>query len=136
MRHRAAPQIKTEPQKPVAERRRMMNITPHRARHHGLPSIRVAHIALGWVVVFSGFHVYWYLGGSFASPGKLPGAPHSLIGWTFEVFVVGAFVLGFLAPLAISRGWAGGRLAKPVPSSSGWAVPSSSCAAPPESSMI
>jgi hypothetical protein len=65
-------------------------------------------------VVFIGFHLYWYRGGSFASPGKLPPAPHSLIGWTLEVVVMGAFVLGFLAPLAISRGWADGRLARPV----------------------
>ncbi len=92
----------------------MLKITPHRARHDGLPGIRAAHIALGWVVVFTGFHIYWYLGGSFASPGKMPGAPHSLIGWTFQVLIVGAFVLGFLAPLAICRGWAGGRLAKLV----------------------
>jgi hypothetical protein len=39
----------------------MMNITPHRAHHDDLPSIRAAQIALGWVVVvvFLGFHVYW-----------------------------------------------------------------------------
>jgi hypothetical protein len=91
-----------------------MNNTPYRAHRDELPSIRAAHIALGWVVVFIGFHIYWYLGGSFASPGKLPPSPHSLIRWIFEVVVMGAFVLGFLAPLAISRGWAGGHLARPV----------------------
>jgi hypothetical protein len=96
------------------EGRRMMNTTPRREHHDDLPSIRAAYIALGWVVVFIGFHLYWYRGGSFASPGKLPPAPHSLIGWTFEVLVMGAFVLGFLVPLAISRGWADGRLARPV----------------------
>lgn len=53
-------------------------------------------------------HVYWYLGGSLGSPGELPGEPHSLAGWIFQVFVVGAFVLGFLVCLAIARGWATG----------------------------
>lgn len=91
-----------------------MNNTPHRTRQADLRCIRAAQVALGWVVVFVGFHIYWYLGGSFASPGKLPGTPHSLIEWTFQVFVVGTVVLGFLVPLAISRGWAGGRLAKPL----------------------
>lgn len=91
-----------------------MNDTPYRTHRDDLRCIRAAQVALGWVVVFSGFHIYWYLGGSFASPGKLPGAPHSLIGWTFQVFIVGAFALGFLVPLAISRGWAGGRLARPA----------------------
>jgi hypothetical protein len=91
-----------------------MNNTPYRAHRADLRCTRAAHIALSWVVVFIGFHIYWYLGGSFASPGKLPPGPHSLIRWTFEVFVLGAFVLGFLAPLAISRGWADGYLARPV----------------------
>lgn len=91
-----------------------MNNTAYRTRQADLRCIRAARIALGWVAVFIGFHIYWYLGGAFASPGKLPGAPHALIGWTFQVFAAGAFVLGFLAPLAISRGWAGGRLAKPA----------------------
>lgn len=91
-----------------------MNNTPYLAHQADLRRIRAAQVALGWVMVFAGFHIYWYLGGAFASPGKLPGAPHSLIGWAFQVFVVGAFVLGFLAPLVISRGWAGGRLAKPI----------------------
>ena len=71
-------------------------------------------VALGWVVVFLSFHIFWYLGGSFGSPGKLPGWPHSLAGWTFNVLVEGAFALGFLIPLAISRGWALGRLAQPI----------------------
>jgi hypothetical protein len=91
-----------------------MNNTPYRAHRDDLPSIRAAHIAFGWVVVFIGFHIYWYLGGSFAGPGKLPPSPHSPILWAFEVVVMGAFVLGVLVPLAISRGWAGGRLARPV----------------------
>lgn len=73
-----------------------------------------AYLALGWVALFVGLHVYWYLGGAFASPGKLPGEPTSLAAWTFNVLVDGAFVLGFLVPLAIARGWARGRLAKPI----------------------
>ena len=91
-----------------------MNNTPYRAHRADLPSIRAAHIALCWVVVFIGFHIYWHFGGSFASPGKLPPSPHSPLLWAFEVVVMGAFVLGVLVPLAISRGWAGGRLAGPV----------------------
>lgn len=79
-----------------------------------LRRVRAAQVALGWVVLFTGFHVYWYFGGSFASPGELPGEPHSLAGWAFQVFVVGAFGLGFLVCLAIARGWTGGRLAKPA----------------------
>ena len=42
---------------------------------------RAAYPALGWVVLFFACHVYRYLGGSFASPGKLPGRPHSLAAW-------------------------------------------------------
>lgn len=89
-------------------------MTPHRAHHDDLPSIRAAHVALGWVVVFLGFHIYWYLGGSFGSPGRLPGWPRSLVGWTFTVLVAGAFPLGILVCLAIARGWARGRLAQPI----------------------
>ena len=70
---------------------------------------RAAYTALGWVVLFFAFHVYWYLGGSFASPGKLPGGPHTLLAWIFEVFVTGAFPLGAFVCLAIARGWARDR---------------------------
>jgi hypothetical protein len=69
-----------------------------------------AYTALGWVMLFFAFHVYWYLGGSFASPGKLPGRPHSLIAWTVGVLIDVAFPLGALVCLAIARGWARGRL--------------------------
>jgi hypothetical protein len=49
------------------------------------------------------------------SPGKLPRLTHhSLIEWVLEVFVDGAFALGILVPLAIARGWTGGRLARPA----------------------
>ena len=75
---------------------------------------RAAYTALGWVVAFFACHVYWYLGGSFASPGKLPGGPHTLLAWIFEVFVAGAFPLGAFVCLAIARGWARGRLALPA----------------------
>jgi hypothetical protein len=88
----------------------MVDAAPRRAPG----CVRAANVALGWVVVFVGFHVYWYLGGSFASPGTLPGEPRSLLGWTFNVLVYGAFALGLLVPLAISRGWVGGRLSRPV----------------------
>jgi hypothetical protein len=79
-----------------------------------LRTIRAAQVALAWVVVFVAFHVYWFLGGSFVSPGKLPGDAHVLADRSVDMVVDGAFVLGFLVPLAITRGWAGGRLAKPV----------------------
>jgi hypothetical protein len=79
-----------------------------------LPRIRAAHVALGWVLVFIGFHIYWYLGGSFGGPGKLPGWPHAFIGWAFSVLVDGAFALGLLVPWAISRGRGFGRLAQPI----------------------
>jgi hypothetical protein len=88
-----------------------MNNTAHR---DGPRCIWAAQVALGWVVVFLGFHIYWYLGGSFGSPGRLPGWPHSLSGWTFTVLVDGAFALGLLVPWVICRGRALGRLAQPV----------------------
>ncbi len=80
-------QVRASPSKPITEGRRIMNNTPYRAHRDDLRCIRAAQVALGWVVLFSGFHLYWYLGGSFASPGKLPGEPRSLVGWTFQVFV-------------------------------------------------
>ncbi|HEU5268009.1 MAG TPA: DUF3995 domain-containing protein [Jatrophihabitans sp.] len=83
---------------------------PERARQEPRPT-GTAYTALGWVVLFFALHVYWYLGGSFASPGKLPGRPHSLVGWMFNVVVTIAFPLAALVCLAIGRGWARGRLA-------------------------
>jgi hypothetical protein len=88
-----------------------MNNTSH---GDGLRCIRPVRVALGWVVVFVGFHIYWYLGGSAGSPGRLPGWPHSLIGWTVNVLVDGTFALGLLVPWAISRRRALGRLARPI----------------------
>ncbi len=85
-----------------------------------------AYTALGWVVLFFAFHVYWYLGGSFASPGELPplipgthsaaaGSAHArvqVVAWIVEVPVDSAWPLGALVCLAIARGWARGRLAR------------------------
>ncbi len=85
-----------------------------------------AYTALGWVVLFFSFHVYWYLGGSLASPGELPplmpgthsaaaGSAHArvqLVAWIVEVPVDSAWPLGALVCLAIARGWARGRLAR------------------------
>lgn len=72
---------------------------------------RLAYAALGWVVLFFAFHVYWYAGGSFASPGALPPlVPHSLGGWIFAVPVVSAFPVGAVVCLAIARGWPRGRM--------------------------
>ena len=90
------------------------------------PTISAAYTALGWVGLFFAFHVYWYVGGSFASPGELPpvseqpnrletaAGVHSLVAWTFNVIVDGAWPLGALVCLAVARGWARGRLATPV----------------------
>ncbi len=85
-----------------------------------------AYTALGWVVLFFSFHVYWYLGGSLASPGDLPalvpgthaaaaGSAHArvqLVAWIVEVPVDSAWPIGALVCLAIARGWARGRLAR------------------------
>jgi hypothetical protein len=73
------------------------------------PTARVAYWAFAWVIVFLAFHVYWYAGGSFGHPGPLPGAPHTLAGWVFQVLVVVAFPLGAGVTLAIARGWELGR---------------------------
>jgi hypothetical protein len=91
-----------------------------------------SYMALGWVVLFFAFHVPWYLGGSFASPG----APHSLVAWIFEVLVAGAFPLGAFVCLVIARGWTRGQLPLPPAPSSGSAACCCSCAAAPESSTI
>lgn len=86
--------------------------TPHHAAGEtARRTTCTAYTALGWVVLFFAFHIYWYLGGSFASPGKLPGWPHTLLGWAFEVLTAPAWPLGALVCLAIARGWARGRLA-------------------------
>ncbi|HMG62999.1 MAG TPA: DUF3995 domain-containing protein [Streptosporangiaceae bacterium] len=85
-----------------------------------------AYTALGWVVLFFAFHIYWYLGGSLASPGELPplmpgthsaaaGSAHArvqLVAWIVEVLVDSAWPIGALVCLAIARGWARGRLAR------------------------
>lgn len=73
---------------------------------------RAAYAALGWVVLFFTLHVYWYLGGSWASPGELPDPPHRLLAGIVSVTVAAAFPLGALVCLAIARGWARGRLAQ------------------------
>lgn len=73
--------------------------------------VRTAYAALAWVVAFFAFHIYWYLGGSFASPGKLPDLiPHSLVGWISSVLVDAAWPLGAWVCLAIARGWPQGRM--------------------------
>jgi hypothetical protein len=78
------------------------------------------------VVLFFAFHIYWYLGGSLASPGELPhlvpgthsaaaGSAHArvqLVAWIVEVPVDSAWPIGALVCLAIARGWARGRLAR------------------------
>jgi hypothetical protein len=82
--------------------------------NHSQHTTWVAYLGLGWVVVFFAFHLYWYLGGSFASPGDLPDAPHALIAWMFSIIVAAAFPLGALVCLAMARGWSRGRLGPAV----------------------
>jgi hypothetical protein len=82
--------------------------------NHSQHTTWVAYLGLGWVVVFFAFHLYWYLGGSFASPGDLPDVPHALIAWMFSIIVAAAFPLGALVCLAMARGWSRGRLGPAV----------------------
>jgi hypothetical protein len=82
----------------------------HRSPRTQLLPVRVAYAALGWVILFFAFHVYWFLGGSFGVGGEgYRRAPHSVAGWIFEVLVVSAFPLGAWACLAIARGWPRGK---------------------------
>lgn len=86
-------------------------------------STSAGYTALGWVVVFFAFHVYWYCGGSFASPGKLPSLSpepnrlensagmHQVVAWLINGTVEAAWPVGALVCLIIARGWARGRLA-------------------------
>jgi hypothetical protein len=76
------------------------------------------------VVLFFAFHVYWYLGGTLASPGQLPpltpgahdaaaGSAHArvqLVAMIVEVPVDSAWPVGAWVCLAIARGWTRGRL--------------------------
>lgn len=78
-------------------------------------TISAAYAALGWVVLFFALHVYWYLGGSFASPGKIPLLPHTLMAWIFAVLEGPAWPIGAFVCLAIARGWARGPLARAAP---------------------
>jgi len=82
----------------------------HRSPSKQVLPVRTAYAALAWVVVFFSFHIYWYAGGSFASPGKLPGLmPHHVVGWVLEPLGV-AWPLGAWVCLAIARGWPRGRM--------------------------
>lgn len=96
------------------------------ADRHARRITSAAYIALGWVVLFFAFHVYWYLGGSLASPGELPpltpgthsgaaGSAHArvqLIAMIVEVPVDAAWPIGAWICLAIARGWPRGRVAR------------------------
>jgi hypothetical protein len=71
-----------------------------------------AWAALAWVLAFLALHVYWYLGGRFGSPGKLPSAPRTVGAWIGSVLIDLAFPLAIWACLAIARGWARGWQAR------------------------
>jgi hypothetical protein len=78
------------------------------------------------VVLFFAFHIYWYLGGSFASPGTLPpmsprtnhlesaAGMHAFVAWTINTIVDAAWPLGALVCLVVARGWSRGRLVPAV----------------------
>lgn len=75
----------------------------------------IAWVASSWLVVFLVFHLYWYLGGSFASPGKLPDLiPRSAIGWIPTVIVDGGWAVGLLICWAVVRDWRGRRLTRGI----------------------
>lgn len=63
--------------------------------------------ALGWAVLFTAMHVYWYLGGTIGlgdAPSPLPRlVPTTLAGWVFEIVVVGMFAAGILIPIVLLR---------------------------------
>ncbi|WP_338258503.1 DUF3995 domain-containing protein [Dictyobacter halimunensis] len=66
------------------------------------------YAALGWVIVFLVFHVYWAFGGRFGlgdASAPLPAFPHSVGAWLFTIIVFGMFVLGIIVPLAIVQSW-------------------------------
>ena len=75
--------------------------------------VRVAYVALAWVVVFFAFHVYWNLGGSFGVGGEGylggGGAKLKVVGWIVEVVAVAAVPFGVWVSLAIARGWPQGK---------------------------
>jgi hypothetical protein len=82
------------------------------ARRERVSPVRAAYAALAWVVAFFAFHIYWYAGGSFGSPGKLPSLlPDHLIGWILEPLGL-AWPLGAWVCLAIARGWPRGRMGR------------------------
>jgi hypothetical protein len=98
----ATPQLTAFPAPPCGD---------HQPPSKQLSPVRIAYTAFAWVVIFFAFHIYWYAGGSFASPGKLPAViHHSLIGWIFAVLVDAAWPLGAWVCLAVARGWPRGRM--------------------------
>lgn len=62
---------------------------------------RAAYTAWAWVVVFTCFHVYWFLGGGFGLAGDLPEASPDL--WSVTVWAV--FAAGLVVPLAAAQSW-------------------------------
>lgn len=65
---------------------------------------QVAYTVWAWVVVFTTFHVYWYLGGRFGlgdAPNLLPEV--SLDPFTVAVWAM--FATGLVLPLAITQRW-------------------------------
>lgn len=88
---------------------------PERDLRSGRRGTGIAWVASSWVLVFLAFHLYWYLGGSFASPGKLPNLiPRSAIGWIPTVIVDGAWAVGLLVCWAVVRDWRGTRLTRGI----------------------
>jgi Protein of unknown function (DUF3995) len=68
--------------------------------------VRAATWALGWAVLFTVAHAYWYLGGKLGlgdAPDPLPGMPHTALGWTFNAIVALMFIAGLALPLSMLR---------------------------------
>ncbi|GIH15050.1 DUF3995 domain-containing protein [Rugosimonospora africana] len=63
--------------------------------------------ALAWVIVFIGFHVYWYLGGTFGFGDSGTTVPHrhSFVARAFGAIVIAMFVVGTVLPFALFQRW-------------------------------
>ncbi len=75
------------------------------AEHRALRS--VCRAAFVWVVVFAGFHVYWFCGGTFGFGDASTTVPEvdSVGAWVFSAVVGVMFLVGGALPHALHRPW-------------------------------